>query len=162
MDQEQRNAFKEDFGLLIEAGFIAVKQLDETSAGRLFNAAQVISPSSVAPRIGLGYIALNKLELKEATKIFQGVLEQEPENLLAQVFLGITYLLTKPKREEGEKLIQEVLTKTDDPTIVNLAKMSLEWGEKDLKAGKIRFRYDDGSKKKQKEPGPVEVPYQTP
>jgi len=32
MDQEQRNAFKEDFGLLIEAGFIAVKQLDETSA----------------------------------------------------------------------------------------------------------------------------------
>jgi len=122
----------------------------------------VISPSSVAPRIGLGYIALNKLELKEATKIFQGVLEQEPENLLAQVFLGITYLLTKPKREEGEKLIQEVLTKTDDPTIVNLAKMSLEWGEKDLKAGKIRFRYDDGSKKKQKEPGPVEVPYQTP
>jgi len=52
--------------------------------------------------------------------------------------------------------------KSDDPTVVSLAKMSLEWAEKDLKTGKIRFRYDDGSKKQSKEPGPVEVPHQTP
>jgi hypothetical protein len=146
MEQETHLMFKEDFGLLIEAGFIAVKQLDETSATRIFNAAQVISPQSMAPRIGLGYIALNKLELKEASKIFQEVLVKEPDNMLAQVFLGITYLLLKPKRNQGEELIREAMTKATDPTIIHLAELSLEWAEKDIKTGKLRIPYDDGSK----------------
>lgn len=151
--------FRDDFGLIIEAGFVAVKQLDETSAARLFHAAQVISPKSVAPRIGLGYISLNKLELKEAEKIFQGVLEEEPDNMLAQVFLGICYLLLKPKRQEGERIVNEVLTKSEDPTIVNLAKVSLEWADKDLKPGKLRFPYDDGTnKKKALSPAEVQAP----
>lgn len=124
---------KEDFPLLIEAGFIAVKQLDETSAGRIFHAAQVMSPSSTAPQIGLGYIALNKLELKEATRIFEEIMKKEPENYLAQTFLGICFLLTKPKRKKGEKLILEAIEKTTDPTIKNLGEISLEWAEKDLK-----------------------------
>ncbi len=151
MDHEKLKLFKEDFGLLIEAGFIAVKQLDETSASRIFHAAQVISPHSVAPQIGLGYIALNKLEVKEATKIFENVTKQEPDNQLAQVFLGICYLLTKPKRNKGEELINEALAKTSDPTIVNLAKTSLEWADKDLKKGRTRFPFDDGSKDAGKE-----------
>jgi lipopolysaccharide biosynthesis regulator YciM len=124
--------FQEDFSLLIESGFIAVKQLDETSATRIFNAAQLINPKSTAPRIGLGWIALNKLEVKEATAAFEYVVEQEPENHLAQVFLGVCFLLTKPKRKKGEKLIKEAMQKTDDPTIKNLGEISLEWVEKDL------------------------------
>jgi tetratricopeptide (TPR) repeat protein len=139
MDQEKLAEFKEDFSLLIEAGFVAVKQLDETSATRIFNAAQVISPNSTAPRLGLGYIALNKLELKEAGKIFEEILAKEPENYLAQTFLGICCLLSKPKRKKGEKLIQDVLSKTTDPTIVNLGQISLEWAEKDLKKEKAPF-----------------------
>jgi hypothetical protein len=125
--------FKNDFSLLIEAGFVAVKQLDETSAGRIFRAAQIISPDNTAPQVGLGYIALNKLELKEATKIFEDVVKKEPENYLAQTFLGICFLLTKPKRQKGEKLIQEAIEKTVDPTIKNLGTVSLEWAEKDLR-----------------------------
>lgn len=125
--------FKEDFALLIEAGFIAVKQLDETSATRIFNAAQTINPTSTAPQIGLGYIALNKLEVKEATKIFESIVGKEPENYLAQTFLGICFLLTKPKRKKGEKLIQEAMEKTTDPTIKNLGEISLLWAERDLK-----------------------------
>ncbi len=146
MDPEKEKLFKEDFGMLIEAGFIAVKQLDETSASRIFNAAQVISPKSIAPQIGLGYIALNKLEVKEATKIFERIAKEEPDNHLVQVFLGICYLLTKPKRNKGEELINEVLSKTTEPAVINLAKVSLEWADKDLKTGKTRFRFDDGSK----------------
>ena len=73
MDEFKLAEFKEDFALFIEAGFIAVKQLDETSASRLFDAAQVLSPDHSAPKIGLGYIALNKLEVKQATKIFEEV-----------------------------------------------------------------------------------------
>lgn len=139
MSETTVDEFKEDFALLIEAGFIAVKQLDETSATRIFHAAQVISPTSTAPKIGLGYIALNKLEVKEATRIFEEVMAQEPDNHLAQTFLGICFLLTKPKRKKGEKLIQEAMVKTKDPTIKNLGEISLEWAEKDLKKKEAPF-----------------------
>lgn len=131
--------FKDDFSLLIEAGFIAVKQLDETSATRIFNAAQAISPDSTAPQIGLGYIALNKLEVKQATKIFETVTEKEPENYLAQTFLGICLLLTKPKRKKGEQLIRAAIAKSNDPTIKNLGDISLEWARKDLTKEKAPF-----------------------
>jgi len=139
MEQDKLQEFKEDFSLLIEAGFIAVKQLDETSASRIFNAAQTMSPKSTAPQLGLGYIALNKLELKEATKIFEAVLKQEPENYLAQTFLGICFLLSKPKRKKGEKLIREAMDKASDSTIKSLGQISLEWAEKDLRKEKAPF-----------------------
>lgn len=139
MEEAKLRDFKEDFALLIEAGFVAVKQLDETSATRIFNAAQILNPDSTAPQIGLGYIALNKLEVKEATRIFEAVTSKEPDNHLAQTFLGMCFLLTKPKRKKGEKLIREAIEKTDDPTIKNLGKISLEWAEKDLSKEKAPF-----------------------
>jgi lipopolysaccharide biosynthesis regulator YciM len=132
MDEDKMADFKEDFALLIEAGFIAVKQLDEISATRIFNAAQVLSPSSTAPQIGIGYIALNKLEVKEAVRIFTAVTQIEPENDLAKTFLGICYLLTKGKQKKGEKMIQEAMQQTTDATIKNLGSIALEWAEKDL------------------------------
>lgn len=139
MEEEKLKDFKEDFSLLIEAGFIAVKQLDETSASRIFNAAQVMNPTSTAPQLGLGYIALNKLELKEAQKIFESILKKEPENHLAQTFLGICFLMSKPKRKKGEKLVREAMEKSSDPTIKSLGQISLEWVEKDLKKEKAPF-----------------------
>lgn len=140
MEEEKIKEFKDDFALLIEAGFVAVKQLDETSGTRIFHAAQALSPFSTAPQIGLGYIALNKLEVKEATRIFESVLQAEPENHLAKTFLGMCLLLTKGKRKKGEKAIQEAMEKTTDPTIKNLGTMSLEWAEKDLtKMNKVPF-----------------------
>jgi len=139
MNEEKLKEFKEDFSLLIEAGFVAVKQLDETSASRIFNAAQVMNPNSTAPQLGLGYIALNKLELKEAQKIFESILKTEPENHLAQTFLGICFLMSKPKRKKGEKLVREAMEKSSDPTIKSLAQISLEWVEKDLRKEKAPF-----------------------
>lgn len=139
MEEQKLKDFREDFALLIEAGFVAVKQLDEISATRIFQAAQAMSPLSTAPQIGLGYIALNKLETKEATKIFESVVKQEPDNYLAQTFLGICFLLNKPKRKKGEQLIREAMRKTSDPTIKNLGEISLEWAEKDLSKEKSPF-----------------------
>lgn len=136
---EKLKDFKDDFALFIEAGFVAVKQLDETSATRIFNAAQLLNPESSAPKIGLGYIALNKLEVKEATRIFEGVTAQEPDNQLAQTFLGMCFLLTKPKRKKGEKIIREAMEKTTDETIKNLGSISLEWAEKDLSKNSSPF-----------------------
>jgi len=132
VDDVQMQEFDEDFALFIESGFVAVKQLDETSAARIFHAAQLISPKSTAPRIGLGWIALNKLEVKEAAAIFEKVVDQEPDNELARVFWGMSLMLQKPKRKIGEKLVQDVIAKTKDPTIKNLGELSLEWVRKDL------------------------------
>ena len=132
MSDDKMDVFKEDFALIIEAGFVAVKQMDEVSATRIFQAAQAISPRNTAPRIGIGYIALNKLELKQATQIFEEVTQQEPDNLLARTFYGMCFLLTRGKQKKGEKIIREVIESTTDVTIKNLAVVSLEWSEKEL------------------------------
>jgi len=136
--EETLEKLKEDFSLFIEAGFVAVKQLDAISASRLFIAAQMISPKHTAPQIGLGYIALNQLKVKEATHIYEKITEEEPENYLAQTFLGICYLLSKPKRKKGEKIIKHAIEQSDDQTIKNLGEISLQWAEKDLKKMKSK------------------------
>ena len=132
MEEEKLSEFKEDFALLIEAGFVAVKQLDQVSATHIFKAAQALSPSNTAPRIGMGYIALNKLEIKLATQIFEEVSQEEPGNGLAYTFLGICFLLTRGKQNKGEKIIKEAMERTTDHTIKNLGAISLEWTQKDL------------------------------
>lgn len=137
--EEKIEELKEDFSLLIEAGFVSVKQLDAISSSRIFVAAQMISPGHTAPQIGLGYIALNQLNMKEATHIFEKIILKEPENLLAQTFLGISYLLSKPKRKKGEKMIKEAISKTEDSTIKSLGEISLEWADKDLNKAKSPF-----------------------
>lgn len=131
--------FSEDFAMMIEAGFIAVNQQDEPSAKKLFHAAQTLKPDSPAPLVGLGFIALNKLEVKEAERIFKEILEKHPEHELARTFLGIAYLLTEKNRKEGETLIKAAMEKTDDETVKNLGKISLEWADKDLKKTKAPF-----------------------
>ncbi|CDZ80870.1 hypothetical protein BN1013_01393 [Candidatus Rubidus massiliensis] len=122
----------DDFSLLIESGFVSVKQLDEISAINIFNAAQVLSPKHTAPQSGLGFIALNKLEVKKATDIYAQILEAEPNNHLAKAFLGICYLLAKPTRKKGEAVIAEVLEETDEESIKNLCITCSEWAKKDL------------------------------
>src|SRR5262245_26188170 len=107
MNEEKFDEFREDFSLLIESGFVAVKQLDEVSAVRIFDAAQALKPQHVATKIGMGFIALNKMQIKEATKIFEEVVAVEPEHDLAQTFLAMCFLLTKGKHKKGEKSIQE-------------------------------------------------------
>jgi len=125
--------FKEDFALFVEAGFIAVKQLDEIAARRLFKAAELLHPDNPASQLGLGYIALHKLQTNEAIKIFEGILKKDPDHYLAQSLLGICYMMTKNKRKKGEKMILEAKAKSDNPTIKNLADVCLEWANTDLK-----------------------------
>lgn len=118
---------KEDYPLLIEAGFIAVTQADEDCAKKLFRAAKVLMPESTAWQMGFGYIALNKLEVKEAYRIFKKIVEKEADNYLAQTFLGLSHLLLKKDRGEGEKLIHGAMEKSDDPAVQHLGEVSLKW-----------------------------------
>lgn len=139
VDNSLLDQFQDDFSLFIEAGFVAVKQLDEVSANRLFHAAHLLQSKSVAPNIGMGYIALNKLEIKRATEIFTEVLQMEPDHHLAQTFLAICHLLKKASRDQGKAELKKIEQSTDDPTIVNLCKTSLKWAEKDLSGGAAPF-----------------------
>jgi len=125
--------FKDDFALFIEAGFIAIKQLDEIAARRLFKAADLLSPGNLASQLGLGYIALNKLQVAEAAKVFEEILQKDPEHHLAQALLGICYLLSKNKRQKGEELILDAKARSTDPAVHHLADTCMEWAEKDLK-----------------------------
>lgn len=133
-DESLLNQFKDDFALFIEAGFIAVKQLDEIAARRLFKVAELLNPDNPASQLGLGYIALNKLQVSEATKIFEAILKKDPDHYLAQALLGVCYLMTKNKNKKGEKLIADAKANCDDPTIKNLADVCLDWSNTDLKA----------------------------
>ncbi len=122
-----------EFASLIEAGLVAVNQGDEDSAIKLFSAAQVLEPDSTAPRVGFGFISLNKLELEKAIGLFQIVVDQEPEHHLARAFLGISLAFDPKTRQRGEELIKGAHKKTDDASVKNLCEVSTAWIEKDLK-----------------------------
>ena len=132
-------AFQEDFSLFIESGFIAIKELNEAAARQIFSAAQVLRPNSTAPKVGFGYIYLNRLEHERAAEIFLEVLEEEPDNHLARTFLGMSYMLNRDRISDGEKAVQEALGSTDDPTVKQLCNTALEWCDKDMKVKKAPF-----------------------
>lgn len=131
--------YKQDFLLLLEAGFIATNQTDEESAVKLFKAAEVFDKSNPLIKIGFGYLALHKLELKEASSLFEEVLKKDPKNEMAKTFLGITVSLMPKETIKGEKMLLESL-QSDDNGIKKLAGIALDFVDKFLK----------------KEPSPVE------
>lgn len=143
MGEDLIDGFKEDFAMLIEGGLIAVKQLDEVAALRIFEAAELLSPDNMAPRLGVGYVALNKLDLKGAAKSFQEVIDKEPENHLAHVFLGMTFLFDKKNpdnQKKGAKMIREAMEKSTDPAVKTLGEASIEdWMKKEAKKKGVPF-----------------------
>ena len=126
------NNYREDFFLLLEAGFIAVNAADEDSAVKLFKAAEVLNPESTFPKVGLGYMHLCKLELKQATALFRDVLAKEPNNEMAKTFQGICMTLIPSEIANGERSLNE-LTKSEDSGIKKLANMAIEFAEKFVK-----------------------------
>ena len=140
-----------DFPLLIEAGFVAVKQGNRTAAESLFRAAQLLKPSHSAPALGFGYIALQSANLELAQKLFEAVSQKEPDNALAKVLLGYTLLthtflhqanknnpslaIKKTGNLEelgsrGKLLIEEALKSSDDSAVQLLGKSAIELYQK--------------------------------
>ena len=133
--------FQQDISLLVEIGLIAIKQGDEESAKKLFNAVGIIDPQNLAKKMGYGLIALHKMDIKGAQKSFNEVLTVEPDNYRAKAFLAFSYILSvlqdgnnEEKMEslkKGAELAQAVLDKCDAPTTRQLAQSLLDW-EKEL------------------------------
>lgn len=124
--------FKQDFILLAEAGFIAVNQADEDAAVKLFKAAELLDPSNILPKLGFGYLHLHKLELKDAIKRFEEVLEKDPGNEMANAFIGLCYSLSPNEVSKGEKILGNS-AKSSDPLIKQMASSAISFVEKFVK-----------------------------
>ncbi|MBF8263130.1 MAG: sctG-B [Parachlamydiales bacterium] len=124
--------YKEDWILFLECGFIAVNQADEDSAIKLFKAAAMLNPDNTLPTVGMGYLHLHKLELKQACKAFEDVLAKEPKNEMAKTLLGICMSLNPASLDKGEKILHQTL-KSHDPMLKNLSNTAIDFAEKFLK-----------------------------
>ena len=138
MSEDAFKNYKEDFFLLLEAGFIAVNAADEDSAVKLFKAAEVLRPESTFPKVGFGYMHLCKLELKQAVATFREILAKEPENEMAKTFLGICMTLVPTELAAGERSLEE-LTQSSVSGIKKLAGMAIEFAEKFVKKSSNPF-----------------------
>lgn len=127
------NKFKDHFIVLLEAGFIAVNQADEDAATKLFKAAELLNPESSLPKIGMGYLHFHKLELKQACKLFEDVIEQEPDNEMARTFLGMSLSLTPDFGAQGEKILAEVAEKASASEVKEVASTTLDFVDKFVK-----------------------------
>ena len=124
--------YKNDFLLFVEAGFIAINQTDEDSTIKLFKAAELLDKTNPLIKIGFGYLALHKLELKNAITAFEEVLKKDPKNDMAKAFLGIAISMTPKNMVKGEKLLEETL-KSDDKEVKKLATIALDFVDKFIK-----------------------------
>ncbi|MBS0623309.1 MAG: hypothetical protein JSS62_01655 [Verrucomicrobia bacterium] len=131
-----------DLGLLAEAGLIAIKQGDEESAKKLFNAVGLLDSESPTKKMGYGLIALHKLDIQDAQKHFSEILKVEPKNMRAMAFIAFTHMLsvmgttktplTDEKKIEHLKLASEfsnqvLNSNASDPSTKQLAQSILDW-----------------------------------
>lgn len=102
------NRYKDHFTLFLELGFIAVNHADESSAVKLFTAAELLRPEEVLTIIGFGYLHLCKLEVKSAINMFEKALQKEPDNPIAKSLLGFCFALTPDHVNEGKKILEDM------------------------------------------------------
>lgn len=141
-------SYKDDFVLLLESGFIAASQTDEDGAKKLFRAAGLLSPQNMMPKVGYGYIHLLKLELKQACKVLEEVIKTEPDNHMARALLGLSTSLTIKDVDKGEKLLEEAMKNSKDPSIKAMAQTSIDFVEKYVKKQPTPVQGQPQTKKK--------------
>lgn len=139
--------YKDHFILFVEAGFIAVNQADEDSALKLFKAAELLNPTNILPKVGKGYLHLCKLELKQACKLFEEVLQKDPNNEMAKTFLGLSMSLNPNEVAKGEKILEDSAKKAKDPLIKSLANNAIEFVERFVKKAPSPAQVQEKKKK---------------
>lgn len=150
MSKELLKEKKDQFLFFVETGFIAVNQSDEDSAKKLFEAAHLLNKESPLPDIGLGYMHLCKLELKEAMLKFNGILEKDPTNDMAKSMLGLAMSLTPDLVAEGEKLLTDVARKSDNEDVKKVADSTLSFVDEHVKKPGSIMDVETAKKKKDK------------
>lgn len=126
---EDLSKYDDDFFLFLEAGFIAINQADEDAAVKLFKACELLRPENSLIKVGMGYMHLHKLELKAACKYFEEVLAKEPDNDMAQTFLGIAFSLSPDQVAKGEQLLEKSAKGASDSQVKKVANTTLDFVE---------------------------------
>lgn len=144
----QLQKYKDDFTLLLESGFIAAGHAEEDTALKLFRASQLLKPDNTLPKVGLGYIHLLKLELKQACHIFEDVLKKEPSNEMCKALLGLSHALTVKEVDKGEQLLVEALKNSEDKSVKSMASTAIEFIEKFVKKSPTPVQSAPVTKKK--------------
>jgi hypothetical protein len=126
-------AYKKDFYLFLEGGFVAIKEMDEDSARKLFDVAKLLQPDNPLVYIGYSYIHLCKLELNKAEEFCKKALEYESENETAKSLLGVILSMNSEKMSDGEKILNEAATRSNVKEVKNLANAGLEFIDKVIK-----------------------------
>jgi len=124
---EDLSKYEGDFFLFLEGGFVAINQANEDAAVKLFNACKLLQPKNLLITVGMGYLHLHKLELKHACQCFQGVLQEDPNNDIAQALLAITLSFTPDKIAKGEKILTELVKTSSDKQVKNVANVALDF-----------------------------------
>lgn len=127
--------FEEDKLLFLEGAFIAINQGDMESALWMIHAAEVLDKDNYLCGIAKGYMALHKLDHKEAERCFNSVLKKHPHNELAKTFLGLTYIIDEKKIAKGEKICMEIIHQTQDNSMKELATSALTFADHEMKKG---------------------------
>ena len=125
--------YKEDYIVFLEAGFIAVNQADEDATTKLFKASQLLNPENTMPKVGLAYLHIHKLELKQAQKLLNEVLKAEPDNDMAKTLLGLAMSMSPKEMEKGEEILHNVQNKSKDKEIKELSGSAIEFVDQFLK-----------------------------
>lgn len=130
--------FKADFALLFEAGMLAIKQGDEESARKLFQALEVLDSEHYGYELGCAIMDLHKMELFSAEERLRALAERDENNWSVKAFLSLTHMLIvldqgssfEVRRESLEnclKLSGQVLENCEIESTRALARSVLDW-----------------------------------
>ncbi len=98
----------------------------------------------------MGYLHLCKLELKQAAKIFEDILEKDPSHEMARTFLGLSLSLNPQEVVKGEKILEESCEMIKDPMIKTVAKSALDFVHKFVKKAPTPVQGQPATKSKKK------------
>lgn len=133
MPNDPLKKYKQDYFLLLEAGFLAVNDADEDSALKLFRAAQLLKPEAAFPKLGVAYLHFCKLEIVLAINKLNEVLAIEPDNEIAKTLLGLCLTMSEKTMMKGESLLEATLVKSREPGMKNLLNTAIDFVDKFLK-----------------------------
>lgn len=130
--------FQSDLSMLVEGGLLAIKQGDEESAKKLFNAVDVLEPGGLQKKFGYGLIALHKMEVENAMTQFEEILQKDKQNWRAQAFLafacmlsifseGVSNAIKEKNLRRAMDLALEVVANCKEEGILKVAQSIIDW-----------------------------------
>lgn len=113
MNLKTINVTDEELRVMMESGLILREsgRLDE--AEEVFTGVRELAPESDVPLVALSSIAVRRGNIKEAFRLSEKALEQQPKSLFARVNHAEILLYSK-KREEAELELKEIIKDNPD------------------------------------------------